>query len=410
LQVTASGNVAVAEGDVLTPHGTTITSHANQAFSGFVATFSDSIQSTFTSDFAAQIDWGDGQTTSGTVVTNGFGSFTVMGGHTYTAAGQDTVNVTLADDAPGTATATATTTATVARGSIPFDLNGDANSDLVFQNNGQPGVWLMNGTTPIAEAGLGNPGASWHIITSRDVNGDGNADLIWQNSDGTPGIWLMNGTTPIAEAGFSNPGASWHIKPAGDLNGDGNADLVWQNTDGTLGVWLMNGTTPIAEAGIGNPGSNWKVVGAADYNADGRDDLLLQDTTTGDLRIEFLKGTTVTGAVSIAVGDPSWHAVSTGVFNGEAEIAWQNRDGTPGIWVMNGTTPVAEAAFPNPGAAWQVLSIDHFTPDGHGDLLFQNANGAMGEWEMNGTNILAEIGLPSSGGWQLVNGHPFTAG
>jgi len=410
LQVTASGNVAVAEGDVLTPHGTTITSHANQAFSGFVATFSDSIQS-FTSDFAAQIDWGDGQTTSGTVFTSGFGSFTVMGAHTYSVSGQDTVKVTLADDAPGTATATATTTATVARGSIPFDLNGDSNSDLVFQNNGQAGVWLMNGTTPIAEAGLGNPGASWHIVTSRDVNGDGNADLIWQNSDGTPGIWLMNGTTPIAEAGFSNPGTSWHIKAAGDLNGDGNADLVWQNSDGTLGVWLMNGTTPATAAAIGNPGANWKVVGTADYNADGRDDILLQNTTTGNLMIDLMNGTSITSTVSITVGDPSWHAVSTGVFNGQAEIAWQNSDGTPGVWVMNGTAPVAEAALPNPGAAWQVLSIDHFTADRQGDLLFQNTNGAIGMWEMNGTNIVAAVGLLNAGsGWQSVNGHPFTSG
>jgi ELWxxDGT repeat protein len=90
---------------------------------------------------------------------------------------------------------------------LPFDLNGDANSDVVFQNNGQAGVWLMNGATPIAEVGLGNPGPSWHIVASRDVNGDGKADLIWQNTDGTGGIWLMNGTTPIAETGFASPGA-----------------------------------------------------------------------------------------------------------------------------------------------------------------------------------------------------------
>src|SRR5262249_33271159 len=108
-------------------------------------------------------------------------------------------------------------------GPTPFDLNGDSNSDLVFQNNGQAGVWLMNGTTPIAEAGLGNPGASWRIVTSRDVNGDGKADLIWQNSDGTPGIWLMNGTAPLAEAGFASPGASWHLVAAGDFNDDGMA-------------------------------------------------------------------------------------------------------------------------------------------------------------------------------------------
>src|SRR5262249_48742918 len=91
-------------------------------------------------------------------------------------------------------------TSTISFPSVPFDLNADGMSDLVFQKDGQAGVWLMNGTTPIAEAGLGNPGASWRIVTSRDVNGDGKADLIWQNSDGTPGIWLMNGTTPIAEA------------------------------------------------------------------------------------------------------------------------------------------------------------------------------------------------------------------
>jgi hypothetical protein len=90
--------------------------------------------------------------------------------------------------------------------SIPFDLNDDNISDLVFQNNGQPGIWLWNGSAPTAEVGLTNPGASWHIITSRDVNGDGKADLIWQNNDGTPGIWLMNGTTPVAEMGLTNPG------------------------------------------------------------------------------------------------------------------------------------------------------------------------------------------------------------
>jgi hypothetical protein len=56
--------------------------------------------------------------------------------------------------------------------------------------------------------------------------------------------------------------------------------------------------------------------------------------------------------------------------NGQAEIAWQNNNGQPGIWLMNGTTPVAEAALQNPGAGWQLISVDHFTPNGHADLLF----------------------------------------
>jgi hypothetical protein len=30
--------------------------------------------------------------------------------------------------------------------------------------------------------------------------------LIRQNTDGTLGVWLMNGTTPIADAAIGNPG------------------------------------------------------------------------------------------------------------------------------------------------------------------------------------------------------------
>jgi predicted outer membrane repeat protein len=295
--------------------------------------------------------------------------------------------------------------------SLPFDLNGDANSDLVFQNNGAPGIWLMNGANPIAEVGFANPGASWHVITSRDVDGDRNSDLIWQNSDGTPGIWLMNGTTPIAQVGLTNPGANWHLVAAGDLNADGKADLIWQETGGTLGVWLMNGTTPVAQAGIGNPGAAWKVIGAADFNADGRDDILLQNTTTGDLMVDLMNGASIASTVSIAAGGPSWHAVSVREFNGQAEIAWQNSDGTPGIWLMNGTTPVAEAALPNPGAGWRLVSIDHFTPNGQPDLLFQNGNDALQLWEMNGTSVANMVNPPNPGaGWQSANGHPFATG
>jgi hypothetical protein len=339
---TVSGAVAVAEGDILTPHGTLFQATAKASFSGSVATFTDIDAVTPASDFTASVNWGDGTTDTGAAVTivGGNGSFTVGGSHSYAVPGQDIVKVTLTDDAPSTVTATATSTVDVAN-TVPFDLNGDTVSDLVFQNNGQPGIWLWNGTAPTAEVGLANPGASWHIITSRDVNGDGNADLIWQNTDGTPGVWLMNATTPTAEVGLTNPGSSWHVVASGDTNGDGNSDLIWQNTDRTLGVWLMNGTTPTAEVGIGNPGSNWRVVGAADFSGDGNDDILLQDRNTGNLMIDVMNGTTISSTKTITVGDPSWHAVSTGTFNGQAEIAWQNNNGTVGLWLMNGTTPVA---------------------------------------------------------------------
>ncbi|MBV8753363.1 MAG: hypothetical protein JO328_10955, partial [Hyphomicrobiales bacterium] len=92
-------------------------------------------------------------------------------------------------------------------------------------------------------------------------------------------------------------------------------------------------------------------------------------------------------------------------------IAWQNNNGAVGLWLMNGTAPAAETGMSNPGAGWQLVSVDHFTPNGQPDLLFQNTNGAMQLWEMNGTSLAAAVNLPNPGaGWQSVNGHPFAVG
>ena len=77
-----------------------------------LASFADVYTGNTPSDFTATINWGDGTTTAGTVA-GGNGIFTVSGSHTYTSAGQDTVTVTLADDAPGTATASAISTVNV---------------------------------------------------------------------------------------------------------------------------------------------------------------------------------------------------------------------------------------------------------------------------------------------------------
>ena len=118
---------------------------------------------------------------------------------------------------------------------------------------------------------------------------------------------------------------------------------------------------------------------------------------TGNLMIDFMNGTSISSTQTITVGDPSWHAVSTGEFNGQAEIAWQNTNGAVGIWLMNGTTPVAQAGLANPGAGWQLISIDHFTTNGQADLLFQNNNNnAMMLWEINGTSVAATLNGPTA--------------
>jgi hypothetical protein len=59
-----------------------------------VATFSDSDSSDTADKFTATINWGDGQTTTGSV-SGANGSFTVSGGHTYVDEGNEKASVTL---------------------------------------------------------------------------------------------------------------------------------------------------------------------------------------------------------------------------------------------------------------------------------------------------------------------------
>ncbi len=75
--------MTVAEGDVLDGTGLTLAATEGTAFSGAVATFSNTgYASNPASDFNATIDWGDGTTDTGTVSGDG-GQYTVSGTHTY---------------------------------------------------------------------------------------------------------------------------------------------------------------------------------------------------------------------------------------------------------------------------------------------------------------------------------------
>ena len=60
---------------------------------------------------------------------------------------------------------------------VSSDFNGDGNSDFLFQNSTGE-VYI---TTVIGDGSLGNPGRSWHPISTGDFNGDGLADIFWQN-------------------------------------------------------------------------------------------------------------------------------------------------------------------------------------------------------------------------------------
>jgi hypothetical protein len=57
---------------------------------------------------------------------------------------------------------------------------------------------------------------------------------------------------------------------------------------------------------------------------------------------------------------PSWQVKGTGDYNedGKSDILWQNSDGAPAIWLMDGmsTVGIGAAGSFNPGAAWHVIA------------------------------------------------------
>jgi hypothetical protein len=285
----------------------------------------------------------------------------------------------------------------------PHGFHGGFNSDILFQNNdGSAGIWRMGGFTETFAGNAGphgawpyaGPGPSWHIKGDGDFNDDGRSDILWQNDDGTPGIWLMNGftATEMGPVG-TNPGPSWHVKGTGDFNFDGKADILWQNDDGTAGIWLMNGLNVLASSPVGtNPGPSWQVKAAADFNNDGKADILWQNAD-GTPGIWLMDGLNVIGVGQPHTNPgPNWQIKGTGDFNndGKADILWQHTDGTAAIWLMNGLTAVNVGAVgSNPGAAWHVMGSGDYNGDLNSDILWQNDDGTPGIWMMDGLTVLS---------------------
>jgi hypothetical protein len=109
IKVAFVANVADAP---LSATGVPVSATAGLQLSATVATFTDADPAGTALDYTANISWGDGTTSTGTIASAAGGGFAVTGSHTYAAAGAYQVTVAIKD--VGGAAATATSTANVA--------------------------------------------------------------------------------------------------------------------------------------------------------------------------------------------------------------------------------------------------------------------------------------------------------
>jgi hypothetical protein len=288
------------------------------------------------------------------------------------------------------------------------DFNGDGEPDLVFQNvtTGERTIWLMNGTSHTSTVSLGIVPLDWiigspaHAPRARaDFNSDGKPDLVWENtSTGDRIFWLMNGTSFVSSAYLGNLAPAWHIAGTGDFNGDGHPDLVWENTStGDRYVWLMNGTTYTSAVFLGNLPPAWHIAATGDFNDDAQTDLVWENTSTGDRYIWLMNGTTFSSAVFLGNVPPAWHIAGAADLDGDgnADLLWQNTvTGECAVWRMNGTTFIASTSLGVVPVQWSIAGAADFNGDGQPDIIWQNTStGERVIWLMNGTAFLSGVSL-----------------
>ena len=138
-----------------------------------------------------------------------------------------------------------------------------------------------------------------------------------------------------------------------------------------------------------------------DFDGNGKSDILWQNAD-GTPAVWLMDGTSLASAgPPLSNPGASWHVKDGGDFNGDgkSDILWQNADGTPAVWLMNGTSVLAAGpALSNPGPTWHANKAADFNGDGKADILWQNDDGTPGVWLMNGTSVQQTGGALSNPG------------
>lgn len=202
-----------------------------QAFSGTVATFTDSDASD-TSDSAskdsATISWGDGSSSAGTITSLGAGHYSVSGSHTYTDEGTPTVSVSITDpDDPG-GPAKTSTTATVADAAL--------SAGALALKGGVEGVSPGSASFTFTDA---NP-----LATTADfTTGGGSATINW--GDGTLSTGAVSGTT----------GGPFTVTGSHQYAEEGTYTVTVKVTDDGGSTANASGATTVSDAPLAATGS-----------------------------------------------------------------------------------------------------------------------------------------------------------
>ncbi len=194
----------------------------------------------------------------------------------------------------------------------------------------------LQGATKLAST----PAAGWVLIGATASDRNGTKRLVC--SDKSSGALAVNfygkDENFLGSASLAPLGAGWTARAVADIGGDGNLDVIANHeSTGQVAVYFFGGPqgTTLLRSETISPLSamGWNAIGAADLNGDGHPDLLLQNSSTRQVMVAYLggsSGTTVTATQEL----------NSSSFGGWTAVGMQdmNGDGHPDLILVNDAT------------------------------------------------------------------------
>jgi hypothetical protein len=263
------------------------------------------------------------------------------------------------------------------------DVNADNYSDLFFLSTSTNNFTAaINPHTPfdpsLSQTIAGGIAVSgpWSVRASGDVNSDGLMEFVVQN-DLTGEMRLYDTNNSSAHlSGAVNAGLALQVRSIADIDGNLFDDLIWQNT--TNGEILIQ----FRASALGNVylpaiGADWKMVAAEDFDRDGDADILLRRDGDGLLYVWKMEDGAISGGINFGALGTQWIVDATGDFNndGFGDIALKNTStGLFYLFLLDGAGGHTGSNLGAIGTDWSIATVGDYNGDGTDDLVWRNAN------------------------------------
>ncbi len=253
-------------------------------------------------------------------------------------------------------------------------------------------------------------------ISEGDMDFDGVDDLVLQDSTGEIVFWHMGG------GAFGNVksqsvltdavGSSLEVVGHSDFDSDGHVDLVLRDTSsGDVVVWSLSGSsTKLEGSGVleTSPTLEWQVSGVF------KNEILFRNRITGQSEVWTIGSynsvsdsypVSATLSLPVQVTDLNWLQIGMNDFNadGNADIFWQNvQTGSKFVWYLRPDKSVIASGVLGTqlaGNSWHVQAFGDFDGDGDLDMTFQNIyDERVFLWQMGPSfeNVVEGSGLASA--------------